>query len=407
MAFIKGINKIITIRPEATFGTLPANDSTARVLRRVSGNLVMTRDAIRSQEILSSHQMRDARLGTKRVAGSLSGQLSPGAYKDFFEAMLRKDFVAGATTGALTNVTAAAGPPGTFTRLAGSYITDGFRVGDVVRWTGWATTGAANNARNFRITALSATVMTTTGVGNEVVAAKASGDSVTCTVVGKKTMIPATAGTQLIKSYSVEQWFPDGDTAISERFVGVRIQSMRLSLPSTGLVTMDVQMIGQDMQSDTSQYFSSATAITTDNALIATNGLVRFNGADVAIITGAQLQISCPMDAQPVVGSQIVPDIFPGPVMVDGQLSMYVKDATVFSTFNAETEVDLVWYLTSDSTVNSPFMTLVMNRVKLFSASKTDSDRAIFQSVAFQALEYATATSQYDATTISVQDSSL
>jgi hypothetical protein len=86
---------------------------------------------------------------------------------------------------------------------------------------------------------------------------------------------------------------------------------------------------------------------------------------------------------------------------------MYVKDASVFSTFNSETEVDLVWYLTSDSTINSPFMTLVMNRVKLFSASKTDSDRAIFQSVAFQALEYATAAAQYDATTISVQDSAL
>jgi len=65
---------------------------------------------------------------------------------------------------ALTVTVAAAG--GTYTRSAGSYITDLFRVGQTVTWSGF--TNAGNNATKV-ILALSATVMTTstTGLINE------------------------------------------------------------------------------------------------------------------------------------------------------------------------------------------------------------------------------------------------
>ena len=64
----------------------------------------------------------------------------------------------------LTVTVAAAG--GTYTRSAGSYITDGFRVGQTVTWSGF--TNAGNNATKV-IFALTATVMTTsiTGLVNE------------------------------------------------------------------------------------------------------------------------------------------------------------------------------------------------------------------------------------------------
>lgn len=406
MALVKGINKQFIIAKETTFGTIAASGGASQVLRRVNGAMVLTKDAIRSQEILPSQQIRDARHGSRRVAGNLTGQLSPSTYVSFMEGLLRKNFTAGATTGAITVVTAAAGPPGTFTRASGSYITDGFKVGDVVRWTGWTSTGTANNTRNYRIKDLTATVMTVTGTGNEVVAAKASGDSVTCTVVGKKAFMPASGQTST--SFSIEQWYPDATTPISERFVGCRVQSMRFNLPATGLLTVDTQIVGQDMQEGTSAYFSSPTAVTATNSLMAVNGTVKFNGADIALITGASFQIASSVEANPVVGSNIVPEIFMGTLTVDGQMSIYVQDQTIFDLFLNENEVDLSFYLTADGTVNSSFINVVMNRVKLFSATKNDSDRSIMQAVSFQALEHVTGAgsgTKYEATTITIQDS--
>jgi len=407
MALARGINKQLIIAREATFGTLAAS-SGGRVLRRLNGALSLTKDGIRSQEILPSQQFRDARHGVRRVVGSLSGQLSPGAYQDFFEGMLRRQFAVGATTGPLSTIGAAAGPPGTFTRTGGSFLADGFKVGDVVRWTGWATTGTDNNARNYRIVNLTATVMTVSGLGNEVVSTKAAGDTVTCAVVGKKTFIPV--ANQGRYSYSVEQYFGDSDVPISERFSGVRVQGARISLPPTGMVTADFQMMGQKMVEGTAPYFTAPTPPTTDNSLVAVNGAVRFNGVDVALITGAQLNISTSMDAQPVLGSDVVPDIFEGALSVEGQASVYVQDNSFQQLFLNEAEVDLHFYMTSDGTINSPFISIVLNRVKLFSATKSDSDRAIIQSIAFQALEHTTgagAGTKFEQTTITMQDSSL
>jgi len=74
------------------------------------------------------------------------------------------NFAAAGALSAQTVTVNAAG--GTYTRSAGSYITDGFFVGQLVQWAGF--TNGGNNAQKV-ITALSATVMTvsTTGLVNE------------------------------------------------------------------------------------------------------------------------------------------------------------------------------------------------------------------------------------------------
>jgi hypothetical protein len=404
-SFQRGITRQIIIGRETTFGTLAAAGS-GKVLRRVNATPNLNKDAFSSQEILASQQYRDTRHGTRRPSFALSGQLSPGTYTDFFEAMLRRAFTAGATTGALATITAAAGPPGTFTRSAGSFITDGFKVGDVVRWTGWLTTGLANNARNYRIIFLTATVMTVAGVGNETVAAKAAGDNVTCTVVGKKTFMPLTG--QQFYSYTIEDWKPEASPQVSERYTGNRIQSLRLSLPPTGILTLEAQTVGKDQLVSTSQYFTSPTPAGASNALTAVSGAVRFNGADVANITGAQVQFDVPVEANPVVGANTVPEIFQGALRVSGQLQSYFTDRDIANLFLNETEVDLVFYLTADGTVNSDFITLVMNRVKLMSHQTNDGQLGLIQSMQFQALEHVTgagAGTAFEATTITVQDS--
>lgn len=405
---VKGVFKILTVGEEATFGTI-ADNGDGRILRRVNGALQLTADPIRSQEIVPSQQVQDADTGVERAVGSLSGQLSCKTFDWAMEAVTRNRFTASAATGTLTNVTAAAGPPGTFTRAAGSFIDDGFKVGDVVRWTGWTSGGAGNNSRNYRIQDLTDLVMTASGQGNEAVAARVSGDSVTCALVGKKTWIPE-SGHELL-SFSFEQWFPDGDPdPISERFTGVRVSGLRINAAATGYIGVEIPLIGQAQSDGTTQYFQNPQGVTSTRSLKAVGGKVRFNGKDVSTVTGVQLSIASQMEGNPVMGTNTVPDIFPGVLIADGQLAVYVKDQIIQQAFRNGTEVDLHLYFTESGSLNSHFLAIVMNRVRLFSATKNDSPMSIIQNCSFQALEHVEGAgddTKFARTTISIQDSTL
>lgn len=406
-SFARGVNKLLAINKEATSFTL-ANTTGAKLLRRVNGSGVLNKDAFQSQEILASQQLRDARHGVRRAAFSLNGQLAPGSYQDLWEGMLRANASSAATTGALTNVTAAvtSGSAGTFTRAAGSFITDGFKIGDVVGWSGWATTGVPNNTTYFRITALTATVMTVIALNGGVVGPKASGDSVTGVVKGKKIFTPATS--QVFNTYSIEQLYPDTSPVVSERFYGLVMQLLRINMPATGLMTFDAQMVGIDMLQGTAAYFTSPTAQSSYPSLSSVSGALRLNGADVALVTAANINIQCGIDANPVVGSNKVPFIFQGVIVANGTLTVYFTDDTYLDLFDNETECDLQIIGTSDSTFNSDFVSFNLPRIKLMSFQKNDSDRSIVATASFQALEKVTgagAGTAFDQTTISIQDS--
>lgn len=401
----KGVNKVVTIAEETAFGT--ASGGSGRLLRRVNFVLNLNKDAYESQEILPSQQLRDGRHGVRRASATMTGQLSPGAYTEFWENMLRKKFAAGATASGMT-MTVVAGPPATFTRSTGSWITDGFKVGDIVRFTGFTAGAAGNNSKNYRISDLTTTILTTSGVSPEDAAAVAGATSVGCSVVGKRSFIPATGHTFL--SHSIEEWMPDGTTPTSNLGLGMTVQAARLNLPPTGFATVDFQMVGQNMAVSGSQVYAAPGALTSLNSLVAVNGRVRFQGVDVAFITGAQLQVACPVDGPVVVGSNLVPELFPGVIRVNGSINALLKDNGLLNVFLNETEVDLHLWLTTDGTANADFFSIVINRVKLMSNQRNDSDRAIIQSFSFSGLEHVTGAgsgTKFENTTITMQDSSL
>jgi len=401
-SYKKGVNKVIAIAKETTFGTLSA--ATAQQLRRVNFVMNLNKDAYQSQEILPSQQVRDGRQGVRRVTANMNGQWSPGSYVAFFENMLRKPFAAGVSVSSLSITPN--GTAGTFTRASGSWLTDGFKVGDVVRFSGFISGGVDNNARNFRIKDLDATVMTVYNVAPENVTTVAQQTSITCSVVGKKSFVPV-SGHEFM-SHSIEEWMPDGATATSNRGLGMTMQAARLNLPATGFATVDFQMVGQDMAFTATQAYPAATAPNSANSLAAVNGRVRFNGADVAYITGAQITIAAPVDAPPVVGSNIVPEVFAGVITAQGQLNALLKDNSLLTLFDQETEVDLHLWLTTGSTANADFATIVMNRVKMMSNQRNDGDRSLMQMLSFQAFEHVTGAgsgTKYDASTIIMQDS--
>lgn len=384
-----GLFKRVAIKAESAFGAA-AGATGAQILRRTQSTLSAEAAFFKSNEINTDRQLRDARKGAKAIKGNIDGELSPGTYSILMAAMLGASaFTAAVTTGAQTDITAAAGPPGTFTTAgAVNFLTLGFKIGDIVRCSGWATTGAPNNARNYRITGLTATVMTVgtaaTGASGqpEAVAAKAAGDSVTIVQAGKKLITPASSLADT--SFSIEHWH--SDVSLSELFIGCKPTTMALNMPSTAIATVQFGFMGQDVTTDTAAYFTTPTALTTAGLTAGVNGKLSVGGTDFATVTGLSINVNGNHTVESVVGSQITPGIFPGIMDITGQITALFDAATLRDDFLNETEVALNAVLVLTSAINSDFISFNVPRLKFTGAAKDDKAGAVVQTLPFQAL---------------------
>jgi len=403
MAIATGVAKRVAFKKESTFGTA-AGTSGAKYLRRTQSTLELTKATYESGEIRSDYQVADMRHGARSVTGSIDGELSPGSYSPFIGSALRKDFVTGVNSTALTNVTAAAGTPGTFTRASGSFLTDGFKIGDIVRWTGWTTTGTGNNATNFRISALTAAVMSCVPIGAGAVASKASGDSVTCTVVGKKSFVPQSSHTN--DSYTIAHEF--ADVSEYDHYLGCRVSSLDFNVPSTGMATLSIGFMGQDASlSNGSAYFSSPTAAGTTGVVAGVNGKLNYNGTDIAVVSSLSLKVDGGHSVGTVVGSNLTPDVFVGRVKVSGSFTAYFQDGTFVEDFLNEATPSLSFVLTTDNTATADFVSVVLPKIKLGSATRSDGEQGLTVTASFTALLNSAGGTGIatELTTVSIQDS--
>ena len=400
MATASGINKVVSYKKETSFGTLPSPTTGGQTLRRVSSNFNLTKETYQSEEIRTDYQLVDFRHGVRAVEGSISGELSAGTYADFLASALARNWTA-ATPSALGSTTiASVGGTYTITRTTGSWLTDTVRVGNVIRLTGFAT---ANNNVNLLVIALTATVATVVALNgikltNETVA---SGGAFVAT--GKTTYAPTTGHTD--DSYTFEEWY--ADIGQSEVTVGNKVNTVGIALPATGLTTIDLSFMGQDLkQRGTSQFFTSPSAQNSNGIFAAVNGALIVNGSPVALVTGANFNINRNMTSEAVVGSNIKPEIYEGRIIVDGDFTTLYQDGTFAGYFDNETEISLVVALTANSLPNSEFMSFTIPRLKLSTDTKDDGEKGIVSSNSFQALKGFGANG-FEATTLMIQDSTL
>ena len=251
-----GIDSIVVYGKQSGVG-VKALVGVGKSLRRVEGMFATKANKYSSKEIRASQQQGDTRLGSFRSEGSVKGELSSTSYNDFIAGLLRKDFIAGPTTGALITVTAAATTAnmGTFTRSAGNYFTDGFRYGMIVRWTGWATTGAPNNARNMVIINLTATVMTCAILNaTQTIGPKAAGDSVTCVATGKYTYTPQSGHTRDFFTFEVQ----DPGITVNRCFLDQLVDKMDVQAKPDGMCEVNFSFMGGIEEASTASPFWSA-----------------------------------------------------------------------------------------------------------------------------------------------------
>ena len=396
MPTASGIAKRVAYKKETTFGTI-ATATGAQTVRRVTSNFNLTKETYQSEEIRQDYQVADFRHGVRSAEGTISGELSSGAYSDFLASALARNF--SAVTGTALGSTTIAAVSGTYTitRTTGSYLTDGLRVGMVVRLSGM---NANNNLKNLLVITLTATVATVivlngTTLTPETVAAP------TYTVAGKVTYAPTTGHTD--DSYTIEEFY--GDIGQSEVYVGNKVNTVGLALPATGLVTAEFGFMGQDLnKTGTAAHFTNPAAQGSNGIFAAVNGALIANGAVVALITGLNININRNMSSEAVVGSNIKPEIYEGRITVEGDFSTLFQDRTFSDYFNNETEIALVCAVTESNANNANFMTFTLPRIKIGTDTKDDGEKGIVSQNSFTALK-GTGAVGYEATTIMIHDS--
>jgi len=347
----------------------------------VTSGLALRKQTYQSQEIRSDYQVADMRHGVRTVEGPINGELSPGTWKDFFAAAVRKAFAAvSAITGASITI-AGAGPTWTVTRGAGSWIADGIKIGDVVRLTA-GSFNAANINKNLLVLAETATVLTVMPLNGVALVAEGPIASSTLSVPGKKTFAPVSGHTD--KSFAIEHWH--SDVSLSELFLGCKLNQVDVQLPSSGMSTIGLQFMGREIQTAGSQYYVTPTAETSSGVLAAVNGLLALSGAAVALLSGVNFSIRGNLSADSVVGSNIYANIAQGRIMVEGQFTALFQDAAIRDYFINESEVSLHVALATSNLATADFVGFTFPRIKVGGADKDDGEKSLIQTLPFTAL---------------------
>jgi hypothetical protein len=407
-----GVFKQLAYKVETTYGDAPTQAS-AQALRRVQSTVDLTKETYQSNEIRTDMQVADFRHGVRRVQGRLSGELSPKTYADFVAYALRRDFAAvTGWTGATVTIGAPVSGVYPITATGVTVLAGGLKVGHVIRFTA-GTLAAANQQVNLLVTDItSETAFNVMPLNGKTLTQESAKTGCAFSVSGKTTYVPSTSHTD--KSFALEHWY--SDLSQSELFLGCKVSRIGLALPPTGMATIDMEVMGKDYADTTakrgavalsSQYFTSPTAATSTGILAAVNGILRAGGTTIATLTGLSLDITSNYSGDPVVGSNMVPFLFAGRVMVSGQLTAYFDSATLRDAFVNETEIDLIAALTASNLDGADFISIALPRIKLGGAQKSDGESGIVQTIPFQALYNSAGGSgiKTEKTTIQVQDS--
>jgi hypothetical protein len=304
-------------------------------------------------------------------------------------------------TGASLTIAGAAGA-WTVTRAAGSWLTDGVKVGDVVRLTAGAF-NPANLDKNIQVTALNATVLTGIVLNASALVAQGPVTAATLAVIGKKAFTPQSGHTD--KSFSIEHWHPDVPS--SEVFTGLKVSKMTFTLPATGMATVAVEFVGKDVVPGVAQYFVTPTPVTVTGTMAAVNGVVKVGNASGGTITSASIEITAAQSSEPGIGSNTADQASTGRVIVTGQVTAKFDSPSLRDAFYNETETSAYLAFTSDNSAASDFMAFSLSRLKLNGAAKDDGEKILIQTIPFQALLDINggAGKATEMTTLSIQDS--
>ena len=227
-----GLTRELSKVRETTFGNTPATPTmkAVRTLKDYSFNL--STGNIDSNEIKADRMTRKGKNGNKKGDFTIPFELSYGAFDELLEEVLCGTWSPVATCN--TSIAAAASPTNTFTRTVGSFLTDGFAVGQQITTTGF--TAPTDNITAV-ISAVTATVLTvsnaTTGMVVEAAAVRTIATTADKLRVGN-----------VFRSSTFEDRNPDA--SLYEQYNGCVISGFDIDISPEKIVTGSFKGIARD-----------------------------------------------------------------------------------------------------------------------------------------------------------------
>jgi hypothetical protein len=282
-----------------------------------------------------------ARHGSVSVAGNYPMDMIVGGIDETFQAAMRGTWAASITL-TQTDFTSLTTTATTIVAATGSWIALGLRVGDVIRLSGHAQ--AANNNKNLRIKALTASTITLhrpveNGVVVDPLVPDATPDDTVSVTRLRKLTNDATAPVR--RSYTVEQYYDAIDATLL--FSGVRYTGFSITGTPDGMAIVDFSALGarQEVREGADAPYFTAPTEPTGDGLVFADARISLGGTDIAVCTAFNLEYAITAATQPVVGSQITPDVFDNDANLSGSVSLIREDMERMKAFIEEDEFEL------------------------------------------------------------------
>jgi len=325
----KGANTAQFYVLETEPGVTPASPSWSP-LRNTGGIPAVTRDALVSNELDGSRETSSIRTGNKQVAGEYAIELSAQSQDDLLAGAMTSSWVVGSTkTGLSVAVDATAK---TFTRAAGSYLTDGVEVGDLIRFA----TLPGNNGKPFIVTSVTALVVTGAAIQAPLTTAAAA----TTTLVLADTLQTG----NLCKTYSILTWFKGRcggpDSYLITR--GVEFSGFTIEQAVNAMVTGSFPFIGLSQQVLSAPPTGSTFTVNFSAEPFSSVDVSAFNGtAPLKLIDTFTITNDNGASAQYELGNDSVAFVERGRAANTFSLAGKLYDMTLMNLFLTETQIEL------------------------------------------------------------------
>jgi hypothetical protein len=327
---------------ETVCGVTPTSPAW-KPLRFTGGNMRLTKDSLQSQMLDGSREVADIRLGSNQTAGEISVELAYADQFDLLEAALGGTWSAPANLTGLTLDVSATNS--TFTRSAGSFITDGILIGDLIRFTGLV--NAVNNAI-YQVTNVAALVVTVRAVAGTLV------DETAVTSCGAVKARKLSVGAER-RTFSVLTHFADADDGDGEYHIttGVEITGYSFNVAVNALVTGTLSTIGRAYQPDVALPGGSTFPATAKRTVYSNvDGIIMDTSVTPAVRIGLATSMDLSLDnaasAQFEIGSNDVSFIERGRADSKLSLSTFFETSAMLNKFINETETAVSIAMFSD-----------------------------------------------------------
>jgi hypothetical protein len=377
MPLQNGKNVVVSYKAETVFNTPPGVVTGANRFRpNASPGMSFKRATIAPNEIRSDLKTSMARLGFGEAAGSYAADFSVGTFDPLLEAITRGTWSSPLTITAVTMTSLTTGV-NTIIATSGSWLTQGIRVGDVIRATGFL--DASNNQRNLRVVGVTASTITVA----ETLVANATASTVPVITRQKKVFQPTVP---VRRSFTIDEFH--ADIGQSEQYTGCRVSSLKIAGQPNGMCTADFGFVGAGVNplSQGSSPFFTSPVLSGSIGLVLADATIRYAGADVATLTAFDLMLDNRASTQPSIGSTTTSDVFDNTASLSGTMSMQRKDLTNISKFTGETEFEMQLLLVEPMAEPKNFLSIFISRMKLGGVDAPfGSDGAMIESLPWMA----------------------